>query len=308
MHELAFGTSGINFWYGTPVNPADPGRVPGGSSSGSAVAVADGEAEVALGSDTGGSVRIPAACCGIVGLKTTHGLVPLDGVWPLAPSYDTIGLLARDVAGAVTGMRLLDLPLTAGEMPAAVGLAELPASIAERIDPVISAAVVSALATAELATHPARLPSWHRAWTAHQILLCAEAWECDRQFFDGRSAPGVGEEVRERLLSGSAFSQADLAAARVVSQEWATELGAAVGRHGVLALPTLAVRPPPLEDFAPGFNVLTAAVNFAGLPAISLPIPVAERGRPDASLQLVGPAGSEASLCGLAAVVEAALR
>ena len=91
LHELALGVTGVNPWYGTPVNPLDPALVPGGSSSGSAVAVATGEADVAYGSDTGGSVRIPAACCGIAGLKTTWGRVPLDGVWPLSPSFDTVG-------------------------------------------------------------------------------------------------------------------------------------------------------------------------------------------------------------------------
>ena len=103
LHELALGVTGVNQWYGTPVNPLDPTRVPGGSSSGSAVAVATGEADVAYGSDTGGSVRIPAACCGTTGLKTTWGRIPLDGVWPLAPSFDTVGPMARDVAGLVHG-------------------------------------------------------------------------------------------------------------------------------------------------------------------------------------------------------------
>ena len=108
LHELALGVTGVNPWFGTPVNPLDPGRVPGGSSSGSAVAVATGEAEVAFGSDTGGSVRIPAACCGIAALKTTWGRVSVEGVWPLAPSFDTVGPMARDVRGLVTGMELLE--------------------------------------------------------------------------------------------------------------------------------------------------------------------------------------------------------
>src|SRR3984957_5541573 len=108
LHELALGVTGVNQWYGTPVNPLDPSRVPGGSSSGSAVAVATDEADVAYGSDTGGSIRIPAACCGTTGLKTTWGRIPLEGVFPLAPSFDTIGPMARTVAGLVTGMELLE--------------------------------------------------------------------------------------------------------------------------------------------------------------------------------------------------------
>src|ERR1700722_2908676 len=108
LHELAFGGAGTNQWYGTPVNPLDPGLLPGGSSSGSAVAVADGEADYAYGTDTGGSVRIPSAFCGLAGLKTTHGRISTAGVWPLAPSLDTVGPMARDVAGVIAGMRLLE--------------------------------------------------------------------------------------------------------------------------------------------------------------------------------------------------------
>src|ERR1017187_9054389 len=102
---LPLGTSP---WFGTPVNPLDPDLIPGGSSSGSAVAVATDEADVALGSDTGGSIRVPAACCGVAGLKTTYGRVPLEGVWPLAPSLDTIGSLATTIAGLVLGMQLIE--------------------------------------------------------------------------------------------------------------------------------------------------------------------------------------------------------
>ena len=108
LHELAFGTSGVNPWAGTPENPLDPRRIPGGSSSGSAVAVATDLADVAIGSDTGGSIRVPAAFCGVSGLKTTFGRIPLDGVWPLARSLDTAGPMAVDVAGLTTMMQLLE--------------------------------------------------------------------------------------------------------------------------------------------------------------------------------------------------------
>ncbi len=118
LHELAFGASGVNDYFGTPANPFDPALVPGGSSSGSAVAVAAGEADIAYGSDTGGSIRIPAAFCGITGLKTTHGRISLAGVWPLAPSLDTVGPMARDVAGLAAGMALLEPGFTLDAAPA----------------------------------------------------------------------------------------------------------------------------------------------------------------------------------------------
>lgn len=110
LHELAHGATGENAFFGTPTNPLDAKRIPGGSSSGSAVAVATGEADVAIGTDTGGSIRIPAACCGVVGLKTTFGKISLEGVWPLAPSLDTVGPLGRDVAAVARGFALLDSP------------------------------------------------------------------------------------------------------------------------------------------------------------------------------------------------------
>ncbi|MEZ5266155.1 MAG: amidase family protein [Acidimicrobiales bacterium] len=100
LHEFAFGVTGINEWDGTAANPAAPGRVPGGSSSGSAAAVAAGEADVALGTDTGGSCRIPAACCAVVGYKPSFGAVDTDGVFPLSPTLDHVGWLATDVATA----------------------------------------------------------------------------------------------------------------------------------------------------------------------------------------------------------------
>lgn len=123
LYELAFGASGVNEWFGTPRNPLDPGLIPGGSSSGSAVAVADGEAEIAYGSDTGGSIRVPSAFCGTVGLKTTYGRVPLTGVWPLAPSLDTVGPMASTVAAVTEGMALLEPGFRTDPQPATrVGL------------------------------------------------------------------------------------------------------------------------------------------------------------------------------------------
>src|SRR6185369_8886432 len=128
-----------------PVNPLDPGLIPGGSSSGSAVAVATGEADVALGSDTGGSVRVPAACCGVFGLKTTHGRISLEGVWPLAPSMDTIGPLARDVAGLVLGMQLLEPGFSVDGVAPASRIGRLVMPSERVVDPRIDAAVDAAL-------------------------------------------------------------------------------------------------------------------------------------------------------------------
>ncbi|HEY7278772.1 MAG TPA: amidase, partial [Trebonia sp.] len=140
LHELAYGISGINAAFGTPVNPLDRRRMPGGSSSGSGAAVAAGEADIAYGTDTGGSIRIPAACCGITGLKTTRGRISLAGVRPLAPGLDTVGPMARDVAGVAAGMALLEPGFTvASESPRSVGVLAIDA------DPRVTAAIDDAL-------------------------------------------------------------------------------------------------------------------------------------------------------------------
>src|SRR5205823_11669857 len=163
LHELAFGATGTNVWFGTPENPLDPSLVPGGSSSGSAVAVATGEADVAYGSDTGGSVRIPSACCGTTGLKTTHGRISLEGVWPLALSLDTVGPMARDVAGVVLGMQLLEPGFEVAHVaPTTVGRFRL-----EGTDPAIDIAIDRALADGEFDVVDVELPGWQAAFATN---------------------------------------------------------------------------------------------------------------------------------------------
>jgi amidase len=146
LHELACGGTGVNPHYGTPVNPFDPDCIPGGSSSGNAVALAAGEVDIAIGSDTAGSIRNPSACCGTAGLKTTWGRIPLDGVWPLAPSLDTLGPMARDVAGVVEGMALLE----PGFVAAAASAPTIGRVRIADVDPAIDAAVDTALAATGL--------------------------------------------------------------------------------------------------------------------------------------------------------------
>jgi len=296
LHELALGVTGVNPWFGTPVNPMDHRRVPGGSSSGSAVAVGSGEADVAFGSDTGGSIRIPAACCGVAGLKTTWGRIPLDGVWPLAPSLDTVGPLARDVVGLVTGMALLEPGFTASPVhPTTVGRLRLAAA------PEIDAAVDRALGAAGVEVVDVDLPGWAGAAHAALTRLGAEAWAIDG---DLARTGRLGADVAHRLRAGGAATADAVVAASAVSAAWAAELGRLWRRVEVLALPTLLDLPPLLDDAEAVLTLrATLPVNLAGVPAVSLPIPA--RTLP-ASLQLVGPAGSEERLVALAIVVEKA--
>ncbi len=300
LHELAFGVTGINPWFGTPVNPLDPRRVPGGSSSGSAAAVGSGEADVAIGTDTGGSVRIPAACCGVVGLKTTWGRIPVDGVHPLAPSLDTVGPLARDMAMLVEGMRLLEPGFSedVGWVPASVGRLVL------RAAPEIDRAIDDALRAAELAVSRVELVRWRDAALAGLVRLGAEAWATDGYLMESGK---VGDDVVARLRAGAATTQEELQAAAATCDAWTQELAALWDRVEVLALPTLVDTPPLLEDAAKTSSArATVPVNVAGVPALAIPVPVARGGLP-ASLQLVGPPGSEERLVALGRRVEAAV-
>jgi amidase len=305
LHELAYGTTGINPWFGTPVNPLDPSLIPGGSSSGSAVAVAVGEADVALGSDTGGSVRIPAACTGTAGLKTTWGRVPVAGVWPLGPSLDTVGPMARDVAGLVLGMQLLEPGFRpAGSLPAGlpVGRVRLPDV---PIAPEVDLAIDQALAAAELIVSDVALPGWNHAWSAGDAILSAEAWRADGELWRTRR-DGLSDLTAARIEGGSSVTVEAEAAARQGQLRWQQELDDVFTEIAVLVLPVLATLPPPLEPMPVGLNKLTMPINVAGLPAVALPVPVTGSQLP-ASLQLVGPANSEELLLTLAAHVEGAV-
>lgn len=300
LHELAFGATGINPWFGTPENPIDPSLVPGGSSSGSAVAVATGEADVALGSDTGGSIRHPSACCGTVGLKTTFGRISTEGVWPLAPSLDTIGPMARDVAGVVLGMQLLEPGFAASPSPAAtVGRVR-----GIDADPVLEAAVDAALAQAEFEVVELPLPNWTVASITALTILVAEGAASNAELYE--TAPeSIGDDVRGYIELGRAITREQLAAAKESALEWQMELAAAFDRVQVLALPTMPVLPPNLDGDSSGMPLLCAAVNLAGVPALALPVP-SGRSVPG-SLQLVGARGSEELLVATGAVVEAAV-
>ena len=304
LHELAFGTSGVNPWAGTPENPLDPGRIPGGSSSGSAVAVATDVADVAIGSDTGGSIRIPAAFCGVSGLKTTFGRIPLGGVWPLAKSLDTAGPIAVDVAGLTTMMQLLEpgFEITAGPAKT-VGRLRLPT---ETIDPDIDAAIDEALAQSEFEVVEINLPEWEEAWLRCTDLLTFEAWEANRYLVeDPTRLPLLGAAVRDRLLSGATVNPVQLDAARAFQATFTSLLDAWLERVELLALPTTSMHPPLLEEAAKTtYNRLTSPINLAGLPALSLP--VAGHSPIPASLQLVGPSRGEALLLATASHVETA--
>jgi amidase len=304
LHELAYGGSGVNKWFGTPVNPLDPGVVPGGSSSGSAVAVAGRDADIAYGSDTAGSIRIPAAFCGVTGLKTTYGRIPLEGVWPLAPSLDTVGPLSRDVAGTAVGLALLEPGFAVSPEPARRVGRLRPAQVS--VDPRIDAAVDVALARSGLEVVEVSLPGWPDALRAGRTIMVAEAARADAHLLaDPVAAAKLSQEVRTRLAEADTIDPEQLHQARLRQRQWRTALAAIFSQVQLLALPTVRFFPPPLEDAAKHYNDCTLPFNLAGVPALALPIPADSR--LPASLQLAGPADSEDVLLATGALVEAAL-
>ncbi len=300
LHELALGVTGVNPWFGTPVNPLNPALVPGGSSSGSAVAVATGEADVAYGSDTGGSVRIPSACCGTAGLKTTFGRVPLDGVWPLSPSFDTVGPMARDARGLETGMQLLE-PGFAAQTVDALRVGRLRIEAEPRID----AAIDAALRAVEWDVQDLILAEWDEVNVATGMLLVTEAWQSNAELVQ-RRPDGIGDDVRDRLHLGEGVDAETIASARAARQRWVDRLDTVFRQFDVIATPTLTIFPPRLDD---GEELLVARctlpVNMAGAPAVALPVPT--DGPLPASIQLIGATNADEQLVGAAMRLEDAI-
>ena len=301
LHELALGVTGINPWFGTPVNPLDASLAPGGSSSGSGVAVATGEAALAYGTDTGGSIRIPAACCGICGLKTTRGRIPLDGVRLLAPSLDTVGPMAADVAGLILGMQLLEPGFTpaAEAGPLRVGRLRVPAA------PAVDDAVTAALRATSWEVSDLDPGEWRAAtrWTA--ILLVAEAYQTNKDILE-RYADNISPDVARRLDNGRQAAPAAVAAAADGRVQWQAQLAGFFERFDLLAMPTLTILPPTLDRADELLESrCTMPVNLAGVPAVALPIPA--RGPLPASIQLVSALGTEERLLAAAAAMEAAI-
>jgi amidase len=299
LHELALGVTGINPWYGTPVNPLDPKLVPGGSSSGAAVAVATDEADVAYGSDTGGSVRIPAACCGVSGLKTTWGRISLDGVWPLSPSFDTIGPMARDVAGLVRGMELLEPGFRVPDR-ADVVIGRLRVSA----DPLIDAALSDVLAASEIPCTDVELDGWDQATMDGGVLLVAEAYDTNKDLL-AQDPENIGRDVRERLGMGAKVGDAAIQTALSGQRAWQDALSELFTKVDFLVTPTLSIFPPEVAD---GQELLVARgtipVNLAGVPALAIPVPTS--GPLPASMQVIGPLASEDRLLALGAWLESA--
>jgi aspartyl-tRNA(Asn)/glutamyl-tRNA(Gln) amidotransferase subunit A len=303
LHEFAWGITSENPHYGTVPNPLAAGRVAGGSSGGCAAALAAGLADAALGTDTGGSVRIPSACCGTTGFKPTFGLVPIDGCFPLAPSFDHAGPMARDVAGCE---RMMEALVPGFEPAALADLGEVRVGVAwtELADPLVRARVEAAAAlfpharAIELPLPQGITPLFERE--AAQVH--AELWRDHRELY--------GENVAHKLgpALDVTYDEAEAAGrARELYREQIAELTSVVD---LVVTPTLAMVAPPagVGDLALRRGVLrfTFPWNATGSPALALPCGPAELGLP-ASIQIVGSPGADALVLSAGRLLERAL-
>jgi amidase len=278
--EMAWSLNGENAHYGAPVNVAAPGRIPGGSSSGSVAATAAGLVDFAVGSDTGGSVRLPASYCGVYGLRPTHGRISLEGAAPLAPSYDTVGWFARDPELLRRVGRVLLDP--ANEAPAPTRLLVADDLFAKADAPVRAALQPSLDRLVGLfggAEHVIVQTEIGMAWREiFRLIQSGEAWAAHADWVRV-AKPAFGPGVKERFEAASRLSGAELDAARAARERARARMEELVGAGIVLALPTSpGVAPlrktpePTLNEFRGRALELLCCAGHAGMPQISLPL------------------------------------
>ncbi len=308
--ELAFSLNGKNVHFGTPVNPAAPGRIPGGSSSGSASAVAARMADIGLGSDTGGSVRGPASYCGLFGIRPTHGRLPLDLTMPLAESFDVPGWFTRDastfvrVGDAILGddpaplkgptRLLITEDLFAQTDPEARRLLDV---VVERID-----RMGGPLGKVRVAA-----PDFDALYWAFRHLQGHEAWQAHGAFIT-RHKPALGPGVAERFAFSSTVGHPEVKDAQNVRKRFREHVAAMLDGDGVLIMPTMpdiaALLDTSEADLETQRNQalrLLCISVLTGFPQITIPVTVKE-GAP-LGLSVLGPAGSDRALVHLAAKI-----
>jgi amidase len=303
--EISLGLLGINRFYGTPLNPRAPDRVPGGSSSGSASAVAGGLVDVALGTDSGGSVRIPASFCGLYGLRPTHGRIPTEGMMTQAPSFDTVGYFARNATtfGQVGAVLLAEQVVDAfpDEIIVATdcfALADEPVrrALLPVLDRLRHAAPVSEslLANGDL-----------RDWSHHQRVLQKSEFHATFRDWIDRVNPRLSAEVAGAFADDGHIPASNLAAAKTFRESASKRLDGLLDRRRVLCMPTSPILPigrdARLSEMRTAVHRivdLTAIAGLTGLPQVNLPM--AAIGSIPVGLSLVGWRGGDAALVGAA--------
>lgn len=302
--ELAFSLSGTNVHDGMPTNVAAPGRVPGGSSAGSAAAVAAGLADLALGTDTGGSVRVPASYCGIVGWRPTHGRIPLDGVVPLAPSFDTVGLFARSIGLLGAGAAALLGDTTPRASPAERRVAVVAEAVAD-VAPEVAAEITRlAILLGAFAEVPLGI-DLDAALTAFRTRQMWEAWQAHGDWITA-TRPTFGPGIAGRFAAAARVTADQLPGADAGRAVVAAAVRDATADGTVLLVPAAAgAAPPPHADGAAHDATrtstlrLTCIAGLAGAPVVVLPL-----GRHDGlplGVAAIGAPGDDLGLLGWAA-------
>src|SRR5262245_50173574 len=278
--ELTWSLTGENAHYGAPVNVSAPGRVTGGSSSGSASVVAANVVDFAIGSDTGGSVRLPASFCGILGMRPTHGRIQLDGARPLAPSLDTCGWFARDVGVFERVGRILLHDETITTRPGRLLIAQDAFEIAgEAVAHALRAAldkVAAVVGMPEVVTvGDEPLTRWMDYF---RFLQGAEAWACHGEWIT-RERPGIGPGVKERFSWAATLGSGDIARARMRREEIARRMTEMLEGRSVLAVPSVPgvallrnSSPKLLDDLRARALPILCIAGLARLPQVSLPL------------------------------------
>jgi Asp-tRNA(Asn)/Glu-tRNA(Gln) amidotransferase A subunit family amidase len=312
LHELAFGINSANPHFGHVQNPRYPGHIPGGSSGGSAAAVAAGLAAVAVGSCTGGSIRQPAACCGIVGFKPTYDAVPRGGVVALAWSLDHIGPMTRNVEDAAVAFEVMAglaahtmLPLEP-EMPPRI--MQPRRFFYDSLDDEVRAAVENALSAFRKAGAPVGevdVPGIELAPGIQLITLNSEASQAHWHLLEN-SGDKLGDDVRVRLEIGQFYLAVDYVKAQRLRAQVRQSMIASFGAADVMIIPAMPVLPPKSgtttinlagknQHVAPTLTRFTSPINFCGFPALSMPCGQSKSGLP-VNLQVVGRPGADASV------------
>jgi Asp-tRNA(Asn)/Glu-tRNA(Gln) amidotransferase A subunit family amidase len=303
LHEFAYGITSENEHYGTVPNPAAPGRIAGGSSGGSAAALAAGLADAALGTDSGGSIRIPAACCGVVGFKPTYDLVPTDGCFPLAPSFDHVGPMARTVDGCVA---LLEALAPAFQPRALESLEEISVGLAwlDAAEPLVAARV------AEAAAHFPRRRELDWPIARVDAAFMREVADVHRELY-AENGELYGDDVAVKIERCLAVADAEAAQAQRAREEYRERCEELLEDLDLLLTPTLVCVAPPIGigDHALRGTLTrnTLPFNALGWPALALPCGPAEDGLP-ASVQLVGRPGSDALVLAAGQVLASLVR
>ncbi|MDP9283898.1 MAG: amidase [Actinomycetota bacterium] len=303
LHEFAYGVTSQNLHYGIVPNPAFAGHTAGGSSGGSAAALAAGLADGALGSDTGGSIRIPAACCGVVGLKPGFDVVPIDGVFPLAPSFDHAGPMASDVAGCVTLMGAL-VPGFAVASLESLEAVSVGVAWADRCAPLVRERVLEAAAL-----FPRRaIIDFPTAEAVHPVFQ-REVGDVHRDLYP-EHAELYGDNIRGKIERCIAVDDPAVEVACAARAEHAERAAVALEGHDLLLAPTLPFVAPPADvneiEIRGEMTLFTFPFNALGWPALALPCGVAEDGI-QASLQVIGRPGADSAVLAAGLALEAAL-